>query len=220
MYILYIYYIYYICIYYILYIYMYILYICVYIFYIHIYIHYIYIYIYIHYIYIYIYIYTLHIYIYIYIYITFYTIMEQRMLWALFTVAFYGFFHVSELILSLCWSTITLSSTQMSITLVQSKTDPPFRCGSTIHLFPTGSSTCPIKAMTAYAMHVDTSSNNPVFKAGRFNPLTQKKKKKPNRTLRNLLQQGGFKPHKLSVAQLQNWCCNYRCGCGFATLVN
>ena len=47
------------------------------------------------------------------------------MLWALFTVAFYGFFHVSELILSLCWSTITLSSTQMSITLVLSKTDPP-----------------------------------------------------------------------------------------------
>ena len=47
----------------------------------------------------------------------------------------------------------------------------------------------PIKAMTAYAMHVDTSSNNPVFKAGRFNPLTQKKL---NRTLRNLLQQGGF----------------------------
>ena len=106
---------------------------------------------------------------------TFYTIMEQRMLWALFTVAFYGFFHASELILNLCWSTITLSSTQMSITLVQSKTDPPFCCGSTIHLFPTGSSTCPIKAMTAYAMHVDTFSNNPVFKAGRFNPLTQKK---------------------------------------------
>ena len=57
---------------------------------------------------------------------TFYTIMEQRMLWALFTVAFYGFFCASELILSLCWSTITLSSTQMSITLVQSKTDPLF----------------------------------------------------------------------------------------------
>ena len=46
------------------------------------------------------------------------------MLWALFTVAFYGFFRASELIPSLCWSTITLSSTQMSITLLQSKTDP------------------------------------------------------------------------------------------------
>ena len=110
------------------------------------------------------------------------------MLWALYTVAFYGFFHASELIPSLCWSTITLSSTQMSITLLQSKTDP-FRCGSTIHLFPTGSSTCPIKAMTAYARHIDTLSNNPVFRAGRFNPLAQIKL---NRTLRNLLQQGGF----------------------------
>ena len=90
---------------------------------------------------------------------TYYTILEQRMLWALFTVAFYGFFRASELIPSLCWSTITLSSTQMSITLLQSKTDP-FRHGSTIHLFPTSSSTCPIKAITAYAMHVDTSSNN------------------------------------------------------------
>ena len=60
------------------------------------------------------------------------------MLWALFTIAFYGFFHTSELIPSLCWSTITLSSTQMSITLLQSKTDP-FHRGSTIHLFPPGS---------------------------------------------------------------------------------
>ena len=44
-------------------------------------------------------------------------------------------------------------------------------------------------AITAYAMHVDTSSNNPVFRAGRLNPLAQKKL---NRTLRNLLQQGSF----------------------------
>ena len=32
-----------------------------------------------------------------------------------------GFFRASELIPSLCWSTITLSSAQMSITLLQSK---------------------------------------------------------------------------------------------------
>ena len=42
--------------------------------------------------------------------LTFYTILEQRMLWALFTVAFYGFFCASELIPSLCWSTITHSA--------------------------------------------------------------------------------------------------------------
>ena len=34
---------------------------------------------------------------------TLYTILEQQMLWALlFTIAFYGFFHASELIPSLC----------------------------------------------------------------------------------------------------------------------
>ena len=107
------------------------------------------------------------------------------MLWALFMVAFYGFFRAGELILNLHWSHITLSSTQVSITLLESKTDP-FRRGSTIHLFPTGSSTCPIKAMTVYAMRVDTAHNKPVFQAGRFNSLTQKKL---NAILRNLLQQ-------------------------------
>ena len=116
---------------------------------------------------------------------TLYTTLEQQMLWALFTVAFYGFFRASELIPNLRWSHITLSSTQVSITLLESKTDP-FRRGSTIHLFPTGSSTCPIKAMTVYAMRVDTAHNNPVFQAGRFNSLTQKKL---NAILRNLLQQ-------------------------------
>ena len=110
------------------------------------------------------------------------------MLWALFTVAFYGFFRASELIPGLCWSINALSSAQMSITLVQSKTDP-FCHDSTIHLFPTGSSTCPIKAMTVYARQVETSSNNSVFRAGRFQPLTQKKL---NRILRNLLQEGGL----------------------------
>ena len=63
---------------------------------------------------------------------TLYTTLEQRMLWALFTVAFYGFFRASELIPNLRWSHITLSSTQVSITLLESKTDP-FRRGSTIH---------------------------------------------------------------------------------------
>ena len=58
-----------------------------------------------------------------------------------------------------------------------------------VQLFPTGLSTCPIKAMTVYARQVETSSNNPVFRAGIFQPLTQKKL---NRILRNLLQQGGL----------------------------
>ena len=102
--------------------------------------------------------------------------------------AFYGFFRASELIPGLCWSNIALSSVEMSVTLVQLKTDPFFH-GLTIHLFPTGSSTCPIKVMTVYARQVETSSNNPTFRAGRFHPLIQKKL---SRILRNLLQQGGL----------------------------
>ena len=100
--------------------------------------------------------------------------------------AYCGFFRASELIPSLCWST---SPHHKCPSHYSNQKQTPFRCSSTIHLFPTGSSTCLIKAMTAYAMHVDTSSNNPVFRVGRFNPLTQKKL---NKTLRNLLQQGGF----------------------------
>ena len=50
---------------------------------------------------------------------TFYTTLEQRMLWALFTVAFYGFFRASKLIPSLRWLNITLSSMQVSITLLE-----------------------------------------------------------------------------------------------------
>ena len=73
--------------------------------------------------------------------------IEQRMLWALFTLAFYGFFRVSKLLSNLSWSDFTLSLNQMSITLHQSKTDP-FRHGQTIHIFTTGLSTCPIRAMT------------------------------------------------------------------------
>ena len=110
------------------------------------------------------------------------------MLWAMFTVAFYGFFRASELIPDLQWSNIIISSKRISITLHQSKTNP-FHHGQIIHLFPTGSSTCPIKAMMTYSKYVDTTPNTRIFEAGRFSPLTQQKL---NTELRHLLQQGGF----------------------------
>ena len=56
-----------------------------------------------------------------------YTVQEQRMLWAAFTIAFYGFFRVGELT-SLRWSDIAFSPDHISIGLRQSKTDP-FRRG-------------------------------------------------------------------------------------------
>ena len=43
--------------------------------------------------------------------------------------------------------------------------------------------------MTAYSKLVDTKAHTPVFNAGRFNPLTQKK---INTVICHLLQQGGF----------------------------
>ena len=77
----------------------------------------------------------------------------------------------------------------MSITLYQSKTDP-FRRGQTVHIFANGSSTCPIKAMVCYCNLLGKrNANGSVFKAGKFDPLTQKKL---NDTLRCLLQQGGI----------------------------
>ena len=73
-------------------------------------------------------------------------------------------------------------------TLNQSKTDP-FRHGQTIQLYPTGSSTCPIKAMITYSRYVDTTHDTPIFRAGKFNPLTHRQL---NAVLRHLLQQAGF----------------------------
>ena len=104
---------------------------------------------------------------------------------------FLWFLHVSELTPNLRWSNVIISSKQMSITLNQSKTDP-FHCGQTIQLFPTGSSTCPIKALITYrgySRYVDTTHNTPIFRAGKFNPLTQRQL---NAVLRHLLQQAGF----------------------------
>ena len=114
-----------------------------------------------------------------------YTPKEKRLLWAVFTLAFYGLFRASELLSNLTWSHITLFSNRISITPYQSKTDP-FRCGQTVHIFANGSSTCPIKAMVCYCNLLGKQNvNGPVFKAGKFDPLTQKKL---NDTLRYLLQ--------------------------------
>ena len=118
-----------------------------------------------------------------------YTALEQRMLWALFTLAFYGFFRASELLSNLSWSDVVLSSNRISITLHQSKTDP-FRRGQTIHIFESGSSTCPVRAIACYLNLISNNKvNEPVFSAGRFNPLTQKSL---NKVLHYLLQQGGI----------------------------
>ena len=115
------------------------------------------------------------------------------MLWALFTVAFYGFFKASEL-LQTKWSDIALFPTQMFINLQQSKTDP-FQRGIIIQIVSTGSSTCPIRVMTLYSKLVkNNNATTLVFRAGRFNPLTLQQLDK---AICRLLQRGEINHKKL-----------------------
>ena len=116
-----------------------------------------------------------------------YSLLEQRMLWASFTLAFYGFLRISEYT-TLHWSDIAVSENELSIKLRQSKTDP-FRRGHTIYLRATNSSTCPLHAFQLYSsLTPNKPLSSPVFSAGRFLPLTRKKL---NTVVRNLLQQAG-----------------------------
>ena len=119
-----------------------------------------------------------------------YTFHEQRMLWAAFTIAFYGFFRVSELI-NYCWSDVSFSLDHISITLHQSKTDP-FRRGCTVKIFKTNSSTCPHHAIDCYRrVSGDLTPLNfaPLYQAGRFCPLSRAA---VTNTLRQLLKQAGI----------------------------
>jgi len=117
-----------------------------------------------------------------------YTLKEKLMLWAAFTIAFYGFFRVSEYV-NLHWRDVSSTDDCISITLHQSKTDP-FRQGHTVQVFETTSSTCPVKAFKRYSNSVtDVLPNAHLFSTGRFNPLSRVA---VTRTLRQLLSQAGL----------------------------
>ena len=117
-----------------------------------------------------------------------YTDQEQRMLWAAFTMAFYGFLRVSELI-NLRWSDLSLSLDHISVSLHQSKTDP-FRRGCTVKIFKTNSSTCPHHAMVCYRkMNGGVTPSAFLYQAGRFHPLSRAA---VTNTLRQLLKQAGI----------------------------
>ena len=87
-----------------------------------------------------------------------------------FTLAFYGFLRTSEYT-TLHWSNVTLTAEKLSITLHQSKIDP-FRCGHTIHLHSTNSSTCPLPAFHLYSNLMRNKLPSAlVFSAETFSPL-------------------------------------------------
>ena len=112
-----------------------------------------------------------------------FTILEQRLLWAAFSLAFYGFMRVSEFTTptasdtfsppGLHWSDIQLHNNSLSLTIHQSKTDP-FRQGHQINICATNTSTCPVRAMQKY-MSITPPANRkgPLFSGGRFSPLSR-----------------------------------------------
>ena len=121
-----------------------------------------------------------------------YMLQEQRMLWAALTMAFYGFFRVSELI-NLRWSDVLFSLDHISVSLHQSKSDP-FRRGYTVNIFKTNSSTFPLHAIDHYhKVSGDVTPSASLYQVGRFHPLLCAA---VMNTLRYLLKQAGIdQPH-------------------------
>ena len=101
-------------------------------------------------------------------------LIGQRLLWAAFTLAFYGFLCVSEFTgTSLQWSDLQLNARHLSITISQSKTDP-FHRGHVLHLLLTGTSTCPVKALHQYVGMIRHNHRvGPLFSSGKFSPLSR-----------------------------------------------
>ena len=70
----------------------------------------------------------------------FYSLLEKRLLWAAFTVAFYSFLRASEFATpDLTWSNNQLNNDKIFILIQQSKMDP-FRQGHTITVYSTNTS--------------------------------------------------------------------------------
>ena len=109
--------------------------------------------------------------------------LEQKLLWAAFSLAFYGFMQVSKFTTpassntfsppGLYWSDVTLHSNSISLTLYQSKTDP-FRQGHQIVITATNTSTCPVRAMHKYVTVVlAANKTGPLLNGGHFSPLSR-----------------------------------------------
>ena len=118
------------------------------------------------------------------------SLLDQRLLWAAFTVLFYGFLRASEC-LSLTWSDVLIHDDHITITLQQSKTDP-FRRGQSIKVYSSLTTTCPVKALTNYANSIAAKQpHHFVFSAGTFLPLSRSKL---TAEVRQLLSQAGMSP--------------------------
>ena len=124
-----------------------------------------------------------------------YSLVEKRLLWSAFTVAFYGFLRASKFTSStpIGATTLTCNDIEFSpyilIRLRQSKTDL-FRRGCSITLAATGTSTCPCKAICHYANLISPrNQKDPLFNAGQFSPLMREHL---TTAIRQLLDQAGI----------------------------
>ena len=120
-----------------------------------------------------------------------YSLVEKRLLWSAFTLAFYAFLRAGEFTdSSLQWCDVQSSPTTITIHLRQSKTDL-FRCGQSIILQATSTSTCPVRAMNLFTDLITTRTGT-LYCGGRFNPLSREQL---TRALRMLLQLAGYDQH-------------------------
>ena len=97
---------------------------------------------------------------------------DKLMIWAALLTAFFGFLRVSEYTsptkskydpnATLLNSDLTLSSTNASLVIKSSKTDP-FRVGVTLRMSANGSLLCPIRALSQYIRTRSPPTPSPLF---------------------------------------------------------
>ena len=130
---------------------------------------------------------------------SYYSLVEKRLLWSAFTIAFYTFLQVGEFTdSSLQWSDVQSSPTTITIYLRQSKAEP-FRCGQSIFLQATSTSTCPLHALNLFTNLIATRTGL-LYCGGRFNPLSREQL---TRALRMLLQFVGNNQHSYASHNFQ-----------------
>ena len=97
---------------------------------------------------------------------------DKRMLWAAFTLAFYGFLRASEFTspsprsydptVTLCRQDITIQTTTLKLLVKASKTDP-FRQTCTLTIGATGTSTCPVVSLNKFLSFAKQAPTQPLF---------------------------------------------------------
>ena len=99
-------------------------------------------------------------------------LLNKRMLWAAFCLAFYGFLrareftshytHAFDMHTTLCRHDVQLTQASVKVNIKASKTDP-FRRGHVLHIAATTTSTCPASALTKYFATSHLAQKGPLF---------------------------------------------------------